>query len=129
MTSRLENRTAAAAIGQRLRAARDRAGVSNRDLAAAMGTDPASIYRYFSGVRLPPLTALPAVARVTGTTVEWLLTGQGPATPQVEDPADPVVSHEKVACTRGMEGHQDILIVRASGKAEVICPVGGRQPV
>ena len=124
------DRAALAGIGARLREARDRRGLTNRQLAQAIGCEQVTIYRYLNGQRALPVTAVADLAKLTGTTVEWLLTGEGPQTPEVpHQPDDPVVQHELVPCRAGHSEHQDVLIVRASGRAELICPATGRHDV
>jgi tetratricopeptide (TPR) repeat protein len=68
------------AVGRRLRAARERAGLSQRQLAFP-GCSPAYISRIESGDRIPSLQLLRELGRRLGVTEDWLATGSehGPA--------------------------------------------------
>jgi tetratricopeptide (TPR) repeat protein len=73
------------ALGQRLRAARDQAGLTQRQLAFA-GCTAAYISRIEAGVRTPSLQLLRELARRTGVSEEWLATGtEPPASPALMD--------------------------------------------
>ena len=63
------------AVGRRLRAARQAAGVSQRQL-SFVGCTPAYISRIESGERIPSLQLLRELGRRLGVTAEYLATGQ-----------------------------------------------------
>jgi len=63
-----------AAVGKRLRAARERSGLSQRQLAFP-GCSPAYISRIESGDRIPSLQLLRELGRRLGVTEDWLATG------------------------------------------------------
>jgi tetratricopeptide (TPR) repeat protein len=62
------------AVGRRLRAAREKAGLSQRQLAFP-GCSPAYISRIESGDRIPSLQLLRELGRRLGVTEDWLATG------------------------------------------------------
>jgi transcriptional regulator with XRE-family HTH domain len=62
------------AVGRRLRAARERTGLSQRQLAFP-GCSPAYISRIESGDRIPSLQLLRELGRRLGVTEDWLATG------------------------------------------------------
>ena len=62
------------AVGERLRAARERAGLSQRQLAFS-GCSPAYISRIESGDRIPSLQLLRELGRRLGVSEDWLATG------------------------------------------------------
>jgi transcriptional regulator with XRE-family HTH domain len=64
----------AAAVGERVRAAREAARFTQRDVAEA-GISYAYISRIESGERLPSVRALRKLARKLGVSVAWLETG------------------------------------------------------
>jgi tetratricopeptide (TPR) repeat protein len=70
------------AVGRRLRAARERAGLSQRQLAFP-GCSPAYISRIESGDRIPSLQLLRELGRRLSVTEDWLATGSehGPSGP------------------------------------------------
>jgi transcriptional regulator with XRE-family HTH domain len=63
-------------LGDRLRKARQDAGLEQRDLAEAMGLSPSTIGTYEKGVTPPKLLVLKAWALATGVPVEWLQEGR-----------------------------------------------------
>jgi tetratricopeptide (TPR) repeat protein len=63
------------AVGKRLREARERAGLTQRDLAFP-GCTTAYISRIEAGVRIPSLQVLQRLAEPLGVTAEFLATGQ-----------------------------------------------------
>jgi transcriptional regulator with XRE-family HTH domain len=65
----------AAAIGRRLREAREAAGLSQRDLAEP-GASYAYISRIEAGMRLPSIRVLRKLAPKLGVSVSWLETGE-----------------------------------------------------
>jgi tetratricopeptide (TPR) repeat protein len=72
-----------AAVGERLRAARERAGLTQRDLAFP-GCSPAYISRIESGDRIPSLQLLRELGRRLGVSEDYLATGENRAAP--DDP-------------------------------------------
>ena len=63
-----------AAVGQRLKEARERAGLSQRELSSA-GCSPGYVSRLEAGQRIPSLQLLRELARRLGVSVEYLATG------------------------------------------------------
>ncbi len=72
-----------AAVGERLRSARERAGLTQRDLAFP-GCSPAYISRIESGDRIPSLQLLRELGRRLGVSEDYLATGENRAAP--DDP-------------------------------------------
>lgn len=72
-----------AAVGERLRTARERAGLTQRDLAFP-GCSPAYISRIESGDRIPSLQLLRELGRRLGVSEDYLATGENRAAP--DDP-------------------------------------------
>ena len=72
-----------AAVGERLRTARERAGLTQRDLAFP-GCSPAYISRIESGDRIPSLQLLRELGRRLGVSEDFLATGENRAAP--DDP-------------------------------------------
>jgi tetratricopeptide (TPR) repeat protein len=68
------------AVGERLRAARERAGLTQRDLAFP-GCSPAYISRIESGDRIPSLQLLRELGRRLGVSEDYLATGENRAAP------------------------------------------------
>jgi tetratricopeptide (TPR) repeat protein len=68
------------AVGERLRAARERAGLTQRDLAFP-GCSPAYISRIESGDRIPSLQLLREMGRRLGVSEDYLATGENRAAP------------------------------------------------
>src|SRR3954454_8493587 len=71
------------AVGERLKTARERAGLSQRQLSFA-GCSPAYISRIESGDRIPSLQLLRELGRRLGVSEDFLATGENRAAP--EDP-------------------------------------------
>jgi tetratricopeptide (TPR) repeat protein len=69
-----------AAVGERLRTARERAGLTQRDLAFP-GCSPAYISRIESGDRIPSLQLLRELGRRLGVSEDYLATGENRAAP------------------------------------------------
>jgi transcriptional regulator with XRE-family HTH domain len=67
--------------GNRVRAARVAAGLSQRDLAEALVCTQPQVCRIERGSRTHSVEELLAVARATGCDPCWLLTGQDPPAP------------------------------------------------
>jgi len=66
------------AVSRRIRRAIKKANVSVPDIADACGISAPAVYQWFSRGTISK-THLPTVARMTGTTVYYLLTGQDSA--------------------------------------------------
>lgn len=66
-------------MGDRLRKAREEAGLSQAELAVAIGVARNTIGNAELGDRTPLTITLRAWARVTGVPEEWLRTGHAPA--------------------------------------------------
>lgn len=64
-------------LGDRMRAARQKIGISQGALAAAMGVSVITISRLERGVSLPSASVATALARELGVSTDWLLTGEG----------------------------------------------------
>lgn len=69
-----------AAVGARIRKARECAGFSKgTDFADKIGVRAHTLWRYEDGRITPRATVLLKIARACGTTIEWILTGDGAA--------------------------------------------------
>jgi tetratricopeptide (TPR) repeat protein len=79
----------AASVGRRLRESRERAGLSQRDIAFP-GCSPAYVSRIENGARVPSLQVLRELARRTGVTESQLAWGKA----EPVAPADPVSEAE-----------------------------------
>src|ERR1051326_1342743 len=75
------------AVGKRLRAARERAGLSQRDLSFP-GCSPAYLSRIEAGQRTPSLQLLRELGRRLGTTADYLAVGE------TASPVDPMTEAE-----------------------------------
>lgn len=73
--SRMTNR--AKEIGERIKIAREIAGVSQKSLGDHVGTSRNAVSRWESGDASPASERFPAIAEHLGTTVEWLMMGNG----------------------------------------------------
>lgn len=65
-----------AEIGQHIQKARDRVGMSQRDLADAVGKDQKAIYEYETGKRKVSAIELVNFARVLGVPISYFYEGQ-----------------------------------------------------
>ena len=63
-------------IGQRIAALRKHAGMSQAELAQALGVSPSAVGMYEQGRREPSAQTLIDMAQVFGVTTDFLLTGQ-----------------------------------------------------
>lgn len=63
-------------IGQRIRAAREAAGISQTELAERIGVRAHTMWRYEAGRMRPGPDALVGIAKAVGVTPEYLLTGE-----------------------------------------------------
>jgi transcriptional regulator with XRE-family HTH domain len=74
------------AVGQRIRQARKRMGLTQREFAERLGIIKVSVARYETG-RLPRADLLDKIARLAGVTTHWLLHGEpGSDRPTVASP-------------------------------------------
>lgn len=64
------------AMGRRIRRARLRAGISQQEVADAIGVGVTSVSRWEVGTRVPSAVRLAKLARVLGVSVDFLLDGQ-----------------------------------------------------
>ena len=71
------------AAGHRLRAVRERAGLSREELAARVGVHAGSIARWETGGSVPHAYTMERIAEACGASAEWIRTGQDEA----RDPA------------------------------------------
>src|ERR671919_418515 len=85
------------AVGRRLREAREKAGLSQRQLAFA-GCSPAYISRIEAGDRTPSLQLLRELGKRLGVSADWLATGA-----EVDPAADPLLE-AKLALRLGALG-------------------------
>lgn len=98
------------AIGARIREAREACGYANASIFADdIGVRQNTVYRYERGEIVPSIFSLYRVARATGVTMEWLLTGDGidDLTSDVLDawlrtPVGQTASGDAVAFLRGL---------------------------
>jgi transcriptional regulator with XRE-family HTH domain len=63
-------------LGQRIRRARERASMSQEDLANAVERDQKAVSEYENGKRKLPATELPTFARVLGVPVSYFFEGE-----------------------------------------------------
>lgn len=89
------------AVGERLRAARERAGLKQRDLSFD-GCSPAFVSRIEAGDRIPSLQILRALAQRLGVGVDYLATGQD------EVVGDPLLEAELAARSGDRERAQEM---------------------
>jgi len=76
-------------IGNNLRAARMRAGLTLEHVAEVVGVEPVTVSRWESGTRSPSVSVLARLAQITGVDPGSLLAVGGDPTPQVpEDVAE-----------------------------------------
>lgn len=69
-----------AALGSRIREAREGIGLGRKAFGKAVEKSDTSIQNYETGKSEPPASLLLRVAKETGRSVDWLLTGAGPTT-------------------------------------------------
>jgi transcriptional regulator with XRE-family HTH domain len=77
-------------MSDRLRKAREHAGLSREELVALIGIHRDSISRYETGKYVPRFPVLAAWSMATGVDLEWLKTGKAPS----DDGAGPDVRPE-----------------------------------
>jgi transcriptional regulator with XRE-family HTH domain len=78
------NITFVTSIAERLKEARDAAGLSQPELAKRAGVSRGTIGNIEAGHRKEPRELL-AIARVVGVNAEWLKTGKGPKSPMPQE--------------------------------------------
>jgi len=103
-----------ATLGQRLRSAREAAGLTQDDVAARFGIKRVSVTQWESDTTRPALTRLPELAALLNTDMEWLLNSQGapPApTPKVEKPRQP---RTPIIPGKDLVGNRDLPIYAAA---------------
>ena len=66
-------------LGEKIMYARKRAGMSQIDLADALGVSRQSVSKWETGEANPDITKLPQLADVLGVTVDWLFSNKEPA--------------------------------------------------
>lgn len=82
-------------LGDRLRQALKEKGMSARALSKAIGSSPGTIDAIIQGrSKNPEGPRLGKISEVTGYTVQWLLTGEGPRKNSETAPKQPVVEAE-----------------------------------
>ncbi|OPY14662.1 MAG: HTH-type transcriptional regulator PrtR [Syntrophus sp. PtaB.Bin138] len=65
-------------IGQRIQFALDRANLKQKDLADRLGVKPTTVSGYISGKIDASVKVIQLVSQMTGVTLDWLITGEGP---------------------------------------------------
>lgn len=78
------------AVGERLKAAREGAGLTQQELAAKVELSQKQISVLEGGLQLPMAGKLPTIVRVVGGSVDWLLTGSGKAPRGYVKPVEPI---------------------------------------
>lgn len=73
-----------AAVGRRIRQARERSGLSQGALGDATGVRGQTVWRYEKGMLLPSADALDSLARALGVASRWLLWGDEAPAARVE---------------------------------------------
>lgn len=74
-------------IGNRVRACRKAAHLSQNDLAVRIGATPTIVSRWERGTAAPGRESCVALAEVFGCSLDWLIRGEGNA-PSAESAAD-----------------------------------------
>ena len=129
-------------IGERLKAARRAAGLSQKDLALAVGITSVSYSTYETGARAVPLAKLADILRVLDVSADWVLglignretdrmlaeaTGQAPAEPTgqtlsiqaADDSCAPLIN----------QGDMVAYIPKEAKDGELVCAVASGRPV
>lgn len=65
-------------IGARIKAALESAKVSQRDLSRALNITEPSVSAYTSGKSEPSASGFATISRLTGVSIDWLITGKEP---------------------------------------------------
>ena len=84
----------AATFGDRLAAAREQSGLTQKTLAQRLGVKTAVIAAWEDDVKEPRANRLTMLSGMLGISLSWLMTGQGegPDAPDDENPATPEVA-------------------------------------
>jgi transcriptional regulator with XRE-family HTH domain len=69
------------ALGKRIKQLRKEKGLTQKELAKQVNCSHAQLNKYESGLNTPPLDRLLLLAEVLGTSVDYLLAGQGNGKP------------------------------------------------
>ena len=72
----LSSSTRSGNLGERLKAAREALGLTQKEMALSLKTYPQNLHVYESGSSIPGGKVLESIARM-GISIEWLLTGEG----------------------------------------------------
>jgi transcriptional regulator with XRE-family HTH domain len=97
------------AMGQRIRQIRMRQGLRQWELARLLGTTQSAVHKYEHGV-VPEPRRLVELARIGGTSIEWVLTGQhweNGSTDQQRLPPD-VLETATLLCDIGEDGRRTL---------------------
>lgn len=74
-------------LGEKIQALRKRAGMSQEELAGALGVSRQAVSRWETGETMPELPKLLALSRALGVTADWLISDGAPRDP--ESPREP----------------------------------------
>lgn len=77
----MQNASLRKALGQPIKRLRKDNGLTQKELARQIGSSPAQLNKYESGLNTPPLDRLLLLAEVLETSVDYLLAGQGNGKP------------------------------------------------
>ena len=64
-------------IGKRIKIAREKRGMTQREVAQLLGYQPLAISRWERGERSPSISVLSKLANLLNINIQWLLTGEG----------------------------------------------------
>ena len=78
-------------MGERIAQLRRNKGLSQAALAQALGLSTSTIAMYEQGRREPSVSIIIALADALGVTIDYLLTGQSPATDNPQDNLIPTI--------------------------------------
>ena len=95
-----------AMIGPRIAALRRERGMSQSELAAAIGVSPSALGMYEQGRREPSADTMVALARALDVTTDFLLTGQV-ATPAEADALSALILSRVTTADRRLEDRPD----------------------
>lgn len=105
-------------LGERLALARKRAGLRQDDVAAEFKISRVNVSQWESNTTKPDTDRLPILAKIYGTTVDWLMTGVG-ATPEKKHQAKPSLISSYDPDSAHDDGHEDHGYSRERWKPEV----------
>lgn len=94
-------------LGTRIQALRKQRGLSQEALAEQMGLSRQAIGKWETGASAPSLDNLKELAKLLGTTADYLLTGKEPASPPPETP-ETISAEALQALLREQEQHRPI---------------------